>query len=81
MSESGKRAIEDVTDSGPGTDTKRQKTVSNQSESVGGIEASICRSRVDLVFKEQPLNKWSHLKNNCQGVVNCGHNEVSIEGS
>ena len=23
---------------------------------------------MDLVLKEQPLNKWSHLKNNCQGL-------------
>ena len=27
---------------------------------------------VDLEFKEQPLNEWSHLKNNCQGMVNSG---------
>ena len=28
---------------------------------------------VDLVFKEQPLNEWSHLKNDYQGTVNCDH--------
>ena len=27
---------------------------------------------VDLVFKEQPFNELSHLKNNPQGTVNCG---------